>query len=114
MRGELIHIGKQYIENSKRIKKLIQKKEKELITESDNSILENDLKILRAMERDCREMGRECLHYYEGGWWRSEHYTLNARKSRNYFYSTSHDELWGNEPEWYYEDERGVKWSYWR
>lgn len=43
------------------------------------------LNILKSMERDTREIEKEVRNYYEGGWWRSEKYTLNQRKSRKHY-----------------------------
>ena len=44
------------------------------------------LKPLRIMRKDLIEVTREVENYYVKGWWRSEKYTLNARKSRKFIY----------------------------
>lgn len=57
--------------------------------ETDPQIIElNDrLKPLVNMLNDLKEITREINHYYDKGWWRSEKYTLNKRKSRKFIYS---------------------------
>lgn len=52
---------------------------------------EKRTKILRSMERDLREISRESGNYYKKGWWRSEHYTFNNRKPREYTYAVPHE-----------------------
>ncbi|WHH58295.1 hypothetical protein [Petroclostridium sp. X23] len=44
--------------------------------------IEDRLKPLNAMHRDLIEIGREAANYFERGWWRSDKYTLNSKKSR--------------------------------
>jgi hypothetical protein len=49
--------------------------------------IENRIKPLVNMRNDLREVTKEITHYYDKGWWRSEKYTLNQRKSRKFVYS---------------------------
>ena len=41
---------------------------------------------LKEMLNDLKKVTQEVKNYYERGWWRSEKYTLNQRKSRKYIY----------------------------
>lgn len=50
-------------------------------------VLKNRISPLNKMRNDLREVTKEVTHYYDRGWWRSEKYTLNQRKSRKYVYS---------------------------
>jgi len=43
------------------------------------SVLSEELTLLRSMYRSTHDIGREAEHYYEIGWWRSEVYTVNSR-----------------------------------
>jgi hypothetical protein len=49
----------------------------------------NRLKPLIEMQKDLREVTKEVEHYYDRGWWRSEAYTCNKRKSRSFIYAGS-------------------------
>ncbi|WHH59151.1 hypothetical protein [Petroclostridium sp. X23] len=44
--------------------------------------IDDQLKLLNAMDRDLQEIGRESEHYFDRGWWRSEKYTLNSRHAK--------------------------------
>jgi len=57
--------------------------------EKDPQIIElkDRIKPLNAMLNDLKEVTKEVIHYYDKGWWRSEKYTLNKRKSRKFIYS---------------------------
>lgn len=48
--------------------------------------LKDRLKVLTEMQVDLKDLTREVRHYYDRGWWRSEKFTLNARKARKFVY----------------------------
>jgi hypothetical protein len=56
--------------------------------EKDPDIIELNIRLrpLKMMLNDLRAVTREVEHYYDKGWWRSEKYTLNQRKSRSSLY----------------------------
>lgn len=91
---ELEELSSEYREQRQIILTRLKRLEEELEVSPDPEYykeLEKRIKLLRSMERDMREIGRESEHYYEKGWWRSEHYTHNARKPRNYSFAAPHE-----------------------
>lgn len=56
------------------------KSKRKLQTEIE--LLEDRIKALQAIHRTTKEIGIEANNYYKRGWWRSEKYTTNSRKSR--------------------------------
>jgi hypothetical protein len=60
--------------------------------------LSGRLKPLKNMLADLQEVTREVNHYYDRWWWRSEKYTLNARKSRKFKFSRPVYDKAGDEP----------------
>jgi hypothetical protein len=55
--------------------------------DSDVIDLADRMKPIINMRNDLRELTKEVSHYYDKGWWRSEKYTFNQRKSRKFVYS---------------------------
>lgn len=91
---DLNEIGEGYHEHRQKVLYRLKLLEQELLTSSDEEERQNlevQIKLLRSIDRDMREIGREAKNYYEKGWWRSEHYTFNSRKSRNYLFTIRHD-----------------------
>ncbi|WP_157949907.1 hypothetical protein [Vallitalea okinawensis] len=91
---DLREIGEAYHEKRQKVLYRLKLLEEELLTSTEEEAIQNlevQIKLLRSIERDMREIGREAKNYYEKGWWRSEHYTFNARKPRNYIFTIRHD-----------------------
>jgi hypothetical protein len=82
---------------NKRIKELTEQKNSaiqackklKIDPQKDGTVIElaDRISPLAKMRNDLREVTKEVTHYYDRGWWRSEKYTLNQRKSRKFVYS---------------------------
>lgn len=66
-----------------RQKEFLERRCKEPEKNSDIIALNDRLKLLRVMYKYLSEVTREVANYYKRGWWRSEKYTFNQRKSRS-------------------------------
>ncbi|MBB6219011.1 hypothetical protein HNQ80_005189, partial [Anaerosolibacter carboniphilus] len=88
-------LGREYRKSVKLIRKRIQQLKIELeVLEFEKGprknsdipleiqILKERLKALQEIYRTTSEIGVEAGNYYKRGWWRSEKYTTNSRKSR--------------------------------
>lgn len=87
---------KELIEEYKKTMEILNERVKELVImraclvfhaedpEKDPGIAEVDKRLtdLRSILKDVKEVTKEIEHYFDKRWWRSEKYTLNARKSR--------------------------------
>ncbi len=83
---KLIEISKEYKKSLKDIEIKINEKQMQL-RENKDKVLDNDLKIMRSIERDLKENIKELENYYKNSYWRNEKITMNARKSIKIYFN---------------------------
>ena len=75
----LAELGEEYLAASVRLRLGIERLEARLATlerAEERLALEHDLRLLRQMQRETREVGEVVRHYYERGYYRNRKYTL--------------------------------------
>ena len=75
----LAELGEEYLAASVRLRLGIERLEARLATlerTEERLALEHDLRLLRQMQRETREVGEFVRHYYERGYYRNRKYTL--------------------------------------
>mgnify|MGYP000332439081 CR=1 FL=1 len=77
-----IKIMSEGIESLNRIKEILEFNSADPERDPEVIAMKERIAPLKTMLNELKTVSREVSNYYKRGWWRSEKYTLNQRKSR--------------------------------